>query len=159
VRTPMQWTSGKNGGFSTARPSRLPGPVVEGGFAPEHVNVEAQRREPDSLLSFMTLLVQRYRECPELGWGAFEVIDQPHPSVLAHRCVWDEAQLVAVHNLSPEPLTVPLTLPDVEQPVVLADLLCDGEVKVGADGDAELVLEGYGFRWLRVIGDGDRRLR
>ncbi len=159
VRTPMQWTSGKNGGFSTARPSRLPGPVVEGGFAPEHVNVEAQRRDPDSLLSFMTLLVQRYRECPELGWGAFEVIDQPHPSVLAHRCVWDEAQLVAVHNLSPEPLTVPLTIPDVDQPVVLADLLCDGEVKVGAGGDAELVLEGYGFRWLRVIGDGDRRLR
>ena len=69
VRTPMQWTAGKNGGFSTAAPSRLAGPVTEGGYGPEHVNVEAQRRDPDSLLSFMTLLVRRYRECPELRLG------------------------------------------------------------------------------------------
>ena len=67
VRTPMQWSGGRNGGFSEARPSRLPGPVVEGGYAPEHVNVEDQRRRPDSLLSFVSLLAKRYRECPELG--------------------------------------------------------------------------------------------
>jgi len=159
VRTPMQWTTGKNGGFSTARPSRLPSPVVEGGFAPEHVNVEAQRRDPESLLAFMSLLVRRYRECPELGWGEFEVLDQPHRSVLAHRCAWNDAQLVAVHNLSPEPLTVPLHLPDVEEGAVLADLLCDGEVSVGGKGVAELAMEGYGFRWLRVMDSDERRLR
>jgi len=159
VRTPMQWTTGKNGGFSTARPSRLPSPVVEGGFAPEHVNVEAQRRDPESLLAFMSLLVRRYRECPELGWGEFEVLDQPHRSVLAHRCAWNDAQLVAVHNLSPEPLTVPLHLPGVEEGAVLADLLCDGEVSVGAKGVAELAVEGYGFRWLRVMDSDERRLR
>jgi len=158
VRTPMQWTAGKNGGFSTARPSRLPGPVVEGGFAPEHVNVEAQRRDPDSLLSFMTLLARRYRECPELGWGAFEVIDQPHPAVLAHRCTWDEAQLVALHNLGPEPLSVPLQLTG-DEGTVLTDLLCDGQTPLPADGRVELHVEGYGFRWLRVVRRGDRRLR
>jgi trehalose synthase len=53
VRTPMQWTSGRNGGFSTAAPGRLPGPVVSGGFAPEFVNVQDQRHDPESLLSFM----------------------------------------------------------------------------------------------------------
>lgn len=159
VRTPMQWTAGKNGGFSTARPSRLPGPVVEGGFSPEHVNVEAQRRDPDSLLAFVTLLVQRYRECPELGWGDFEVVDQPHASVLAHRCTWDEASLVALHNLGPEPLTVPLELTGEDEGTVLADLLCDGEVTLDAKGRAEMALEGYGFRWLRVVREGDRRLR
>ena len=56
VRTPMQWTAGRNGGFSTAAPSRLCRPVVEGGFGPEHVNVADQRRDPESLLSFMSLL-------------------------------------------------------------------------------------------------------
>ena len=76
--------TGKNGGFSTAAPSRLPAPVVEGGFGPEHVNVAAQRRDPDSLLSFITLLVRRYRECPELGWGVFAVLDQPHRAGAAH---------------------------------------------------------------------------
>jgi trehalose synthase len=159
VRTPMQWTAGKNGGFSTARPLRLPGPVVEGGFSPEHVNVEAQRRDPDSLLAFVTLLVQRYRECPELGWGAFEVVDQPHASVLAHRCTWDEATLVALHNLGPEPLTVPIELAGEDEGTVLADLLCDGEAVLDAKGRVEMALEGYGFRWLRVVREGDRRLR
>ena len=85
VRTTMQWTAGRNGGFSDAPPSRLAAPTVEGGFGPEHVNVEAQRRDPDSLLRFVTLLVQRYREAPELGWGELEVLDQPHQAVLAHR--------------------------------------------------------------------------
>jgi trehalose synthase len=159
VRTPMQWTAGKNGGFSNARPLRLPGPVVEGGFSPEHVSVEAQRRDPDSLLAFVTLLVQRYRECPELGWGAFEVVDQPHASVLAHRCTWDEATLVALHNLGPEPLTVPIELAGEDEGTVLADLLCDGEAVLDAKGRVEMALEGYGFRWLRVVREGDRRLR
>ncbi|MGH8938933.1 MAG: alpha-amylase family protein, partial [Actinomycetes bacterium] len=126
VRTPMQWTAGRNGGFSTARPSRLSGPVVAGGYGPEHVNVEAQRKDPDSLLSFMTRLVQRYRECPELGWGEFEVIDQPNKAVLAHRCTWGDGQLVAVHNLGPEPQTVPMRLPGIDADTALIDLLCDG---------------------------------
>ena len=39
VRTPMQWTAGRNGGFSRAAPSKLTRPVVEGGFSPEFVNV------------------------------------------------------------------------------------------------------------------------
>lgn len=156
VRTPMQWTDGKNGGFSTAAPSRLPGPVVEGGFAPEHVNVDAQRRDPDSLLHFMMLLIRRYRDCPELGWGRFEVLEQPHDSVLAHSCTWDDACLIAVHNLGPEPRNVPLG--GLDASATLVDLLCDGSTAVGADGSAEIVLEGYGFRWLRVAHPGDRRL-
>src|SRR3712207_7493390 len=45
---------------------RSPGPVVDGGFAPEFVNVADQRRDEDSLLSFMKLLIRRYRESPEL---------------------------------------------------------------------------------------------
>jgi trehalose synthase len=158
VRTPMQWTPGKNGGFSTAPPSRLPGPVTEGGFAPEHVNVEAQRRDPDSLLHFMALLIQRYRECPELGWGAFEVLDQPCGAVLAHRCTWDDASLVALHNLGEEPQTVQFKLADCDEQTRLVDLLCDGTTDVGAAGAVEVSLEAYGFRWLRVVRPGDRRL-
>jgi trehalose synthase len=158
VRTPMQWTAGKNGGFSTAPPSRLPAPVVEGGFSPEHVNVDAQRRDPDSLLRFVTLLAQRYRACPELGWGEFEVLDQPHAAVLAHRCTWDDASLVALHNLGAESIAVPLTLAGCDESTRLVDLLFDGTTSVDADGSTEIVLDGYGFRWLRVTSPDDRRL-
>jgi trehalose synthase len=158
VRTPMQWTAGPNGGFSTADPERLPSPVVEGGFGPEHVNVEDQRRDPDSLLSFITRLAQRYRECPELGWGRLEVLEQPHRCVLAHAVRWDEAQLVALHNLDAEPVTVPLRLPGADGVLHLRDLLADGTLPVGEDGAVEVSLEGYGYRWLRPVREGDRRL-
>ncbi|SDD05989.1 trehalose synthase [Geodermatophilus telluris] len=158
VRTPMQWTPGPNGGFSTADPDRLPGPVVDGGFAPEFVNVADQRRDPDSMLSFVTLLVRRYRESPELGWGAFRVLDQPHPEVLAHLSTWDDGTVVAVHNLGPEPRVVPLTLEGCDASHRLEDLLDTHTTRVGEDGAVELTLDGYGYRWLRVVAEDSRRL-
>ena len=108
VRTPMQWSDDRNGGFSDAAPSRLRRPVTEGGYGPEHVNVADQRTDPGSLLSFLRLLIRRYRESPELGWSPFAPLDQPHPDVLAHLCARDERRLLAVHNFSSEgrPVTV-----------------------------------------------------
>jgi trehalose synthase len=158
VRAPMQWTDGRNGGFSDAAPSKLPVSVVADGFGPRHVNVEAQRRDPDSLLRFLTLLVQRYRECPELGWGEFELLDQPQPSVLAHRQTWDSSGMVAVHNFGSEPQQVPLELGRCEPGTRLVDLLCDGTVPIDDRGRAEVRLEGYGFRWLRIAPPASRRL-
>src|SRR3954464_5558375 len=158
VRTPMQWTSGANGGFSDAPARRLTRPVVTGGFAPDHVNVADQRRDPDSLLAFMTLLVRRYRESPELGWGKLTILEQPHPSVFAHACVWDDGTMVAVHNLGTEPRTVPLTLEDCDSSHRLVDLLQEGSTPVSDTGEVELALDGYGYRWLRVVSAGSHRL-
>ncbi|WP_125777755.1 alpha-amylase family protein [Antribacter gilvus] len=158
VRTPMQWTSAPNGGFSRAPARKLSGPVPEDGYAPEHVNVAVQRREPGSLLSFVQLLVRRYRECPELGWGTPQVLDQPHPSVLALRTTWDDASMVTLHNLSADACTVPLTFDDLDPGTRLVDLLDDGECPVGDDGGIEVVLDGYGYRWLRISRPDSRRL-
>ncbi|MPQ99016.1 trehalose synthase [Modestobacter sp. I12A-02628] len=158
VRTPMQWTAGENGGFSTAAPSRLPGPVVEGGFAPEFVNVAQQRQDPDSLMSFMKLLIRRYRESPELGWGDIEVLETDQPAVLVHRCTWDDGTLVAMHNLSAEPVTVPVTLDGCGPGHRLVDLLQVQSTDVGEGGTTVLALEGYGHRWLRVVAADSRRL-
>jgi len=159
VRTPMQWSSERNGGFSDAAPSRLAAPVVEGGFAPEFVNVADQRRDPQSLLQFVALLVRRYRECPELGWADFRVLDQPHAQVLAHCCTWGDGILVAVHNLGAESRTVPLVLDGCDASHQLVDLLEDQTTDVDAEGRAEIQLDGYGYRWLRVMAPGSRRLR
>jgi len=159
VRTPMQWTSGANGGFSTADPDDLPAPVVTGGFSPDHVNVADQRNDPDSLLNFIRLLIARYRACPELGWGRLELIDQPHAQVLVHRMIWDDASLIALHNLAPDAVTVPFTLPDTDPECELTDLLQTGTTTPGKHGETEVELDGYGYRWLRITRPGDRRLR
>ncbi|HET6626294.1 MAG TPA: alpha-amylase family protein [Nocardioidaceae bacterium] len=158
VRTPMQWTRQRNGGFSRAAPSRMRRPVTTGAFGPEHVNVADQRGDPDSLLNFISLLIRRYRQSPELGWADLEVLDQPHRHVLAHECRWDDRRLVAVHNLSPESCTVPLQLDGCDDTDHLVDLLQDGTTALDAQGRAELTLDGYGYRWLRLMSRGSQRL-
>jgi glycosidase len=159
VRTPMQWTAERNGGFSRAAPSRLRRPMTEGGFGPEHVNVASQRDDPESLLAFIRRLVRRYRESPELGWADFSVLDQPHRHVLGHECAWDDRRIVAVHNLSPESCSVPLTLNDCDSSFHLLDLLQGWDhLEVDDRGRVEVALEGYGYRWLRLMPHDSRRL-
>jgi trehalose synthase len=157
VRTPMQWNSGKNGGFSAAPKNRLRSGVVEGGFGPAHVNVAAQRRDPDSLLSFFTTLVRHYRNAPEFGWGEFGVLPTPSTSVLAHTLTLDGRQVVALHNFASDPAVVPLTLRVPEGGGVINDLLTGESLPLPDTGRMELPLDGYGYRWLRVVPVEDTR--
>ena len=159
VRTPMQWNEQANGGFSRARRSRLPRPVVGGAFGPQHVNVANQRTDPSSLLEFIALLIRRYRESPELGWADFRVLDQPHRQVLAHESAWDDRRIVAVHNLSPQSCVVPLTLEGCDASAHLVDLLQSSEdTPLDGEGRCEVAMEGYGYRWLRVRSRDSKRL-
>jgi len=79
--------------------------------------------------------------------------------VLAHRCTWDDGSLLAVHNLGPESISVPLKLADCDDSHRLDDLLGRAApTLLDAAGTATLQLEGYGYRWLRIIPVGSRRL-
>jgi hypothetical protein len=158
VRPPMQWEAGHDGGFSTAKPAGHITPVVRGRFGPEHVNVDDQRRDPNSLLNFMATLIRRYRECPELGWADFTLLEQPHKEVLAHSCTWGDSSMIALHNLGPKPRTVPVRLDDCDERCHLMDLLVACTTQLDRSGKAELDLDGYGYRWLRVVKPGERRL-
>ncbi|WP_374009579.1 alpha-amylase family protein [Leifsonia sp. LS-T14] len=149
VRTPMQWNAGRNGGFSTAPAGKLRNAVTPGGFGPEHVNVAGQRRDPDSLLAFMRTLIRHYRNGSELGWGAFDVLEQPDKAVLAHTLTLGERQVIAVHNFASEPRQVQLTLP-APHDRRLIDVFTDADLAV-ENGALTVPLEGYGFRWLRMV--------
>lgn len=164
VRTPMQWTAGRNGGFSPAKPSRLTAPLTTGPYGPAHVNVQDQRSDPDSLLAFISLLARRYRECPEVGMGDCEVLDSGSPAVFAHRCTWNQfgggvASSVLVHNLAPEPVEVTLALADLAPGTEVIDLFSDLSLEVGERGRLLVPVDGYGHLWLRILLPGDRRLR
>jgi glycosidase len=156
VRTPMQWSDEPGAGFSRARRSRFPAPLVDGGFGPESVNVEAQRRDRDSLLNWFERLIRRRRETHELALGSYRPVPTDPVSVFAHRCDWDGSTVVAVHNLDAEPVSLSLKLDDIPDAESVTDLLDRDDRPVEA-GRVEVHLERYGYRWYRVQRAGQRR--
>jgi maltose alpha-D-glucosyltransferase/alpha-amylase len=155
VRTPMQWSDEPGAGFSTADPGAFAAPVAEGEYGPLAVNVTDQRRDPDSLLNWFERLIRRRRETPELGLGEWRIIDNDVPAVLAHRCDWQGATVVAVHNFSPEPCRVRLDLDGLDDVVAVHDLL-DGVRSDLHEPALDLTLDGYGHQWLRLRRRGQR---
>lgn len=155
VRTPMQWDSTSNGGFSN-NPSVEPmRPVVSGGeYGYERVNVNLQQRDPESLLSWTErMLRMRRNHSSEIGWGDLTFLETGDQSVLAHRLESGNLCLLAMHNFSDRDVTVELELPTVE---CLEDLLTR-EPKNPGKGRRYLVELGpYGYKWFgeRVNGNG-----
>lgn len=158
VRTPMQWTTAKNGGFSSAPPSRVVAQPPGDGYAPQHVNVDAQLGDHDSLLRFVQRLASRYRSSAEMGWGRFEVLEHAQPAVLVHSLTADVGRFIALHNFSDAPVETAFALDDDPDAVALADLL--GPERIALDERKGVVIElpPYGYRWLRVVRPGDGRL-
>ncbi len=150
VRTPMQWSPEKNGGFSNADPGRLIRPVVmSSDFGFDKVNVATQDREQDSRLSRMQHLLHIRRKCPEIGWGNYQVLPGCHRSVLAHRCQWRRSGLVAAHNLSGQPVQTLIPLEAGETLIEIAGNRPHQEVPE----PTRIELEAYGYRWFRIQGD------
>ncbi len=163
VRTPMQWTDGKNAGFSDAPASKLVAPMPEGRFGPEKINAANQMRDPDSLWHFVARLIQRYRDCPELGWGTFEVLKQPAKAVLLHASLWQDSLMLLAHNFGPDAVTVRAALPDagrrdLESGAFLLDLLGDNHIGLEDDGGFTMEMKPYGYRWFRLQRSGANRL-
>ena len=104
-----------------------------------------QRHDPDSLLVWMRLMIERYRECPELAWGTVQVLDTGEPRVFAHRADCDGGSVIAVHNFADEEITV-----RVPAEGVLDDLLTSGTVKPAKSG-AKIDLAPYDCRWFRLV--------
>jgi maltose alpha-D-glucosyltransferase/alpha-amylase len=155
VRTPMQWEPTPDGGFSSVEPARWPAPFPPGEYGPQRVNVESQRRDPDSMLSWIRMLIERYRECPELAWGAYQVLPTDAPAVFALRCDAGDGTVLALHNLDDTRVEVELTLEGFDSGHTLVDLLRDGTTKVSDSGRVRLELDGYGGRWLRAHREGE----
>jgi maltose alpha-D-glucosyltransferase / alpha-amylase len=151
IRTPMQWTSGLNAGFSTAKKkSDLHRPVITGGdFGYETVNVEAQRCDPGSLVHWMEQMLHTLRECPEFGIGTCKPVDTGDSAVLAITYEAPGGVMLAVHNLSDKKRTVDIG----EQPGQEGDpfeMFADRDYDpVGPELKA-IELAGYGYRWIRL---------
>lgn len=148
VRTPMQWTAERNGGFSTAEKTFLPA-IAEGVWSYERFNVEAQRRDSGSLLRWTGAMVRLRKECPEIGWGSYDILDPGCPEILALRYDWQGSSLLILHNFDSHPHVAQLNLGRTGCDR-LSDLLEDNVVPVARSGRVEVTLDAFGYRWFGV---------
>ena len=96
VRTPMQWTPDRNGGFSSSDPQRLylP-PVMDPIYGYQSLNVEAQQRTPQSLLHWTRRMIEIRKRHPVFGLGAYDELTSSNPSVLAFVRDYDPSTRIA----------------------------------------------------------------
>ena len=115
VRTPMQWTGDRNGGFSRADFAQLylP-PLMDPVFGFQAVNVEAQLRTPTSLLRWLHRFIALRKEHPVFGLGTYEPLRPENPRVFAHIRRYADDIILCVHNLARSAQAVELDLSQFE---------------------------------------------
>ncbi len=150
VRTPMQWSDERNGGFtSAAKPIR---PVVSNGpCAYQRVNVAAQRSNSESMLNWMEKIIRMRKELPEIGLGDADVLPTG-ATVLAICYRWGNAVTLVVHNLAAEDTEVSLSADRIGatgKPMIC--LHTDHRCEVQS-GRYVLSLPAYGYRWFKLGG-------
>jgi maltose alpha-D-glucosyltransferase / alpha-amylase len=154
IRTPMQWSSTANGGFSTAPAEDLTVPMVQDEtFGYAAVNVTDQRRDRDSLLVWFERMLHTLRECPEVGTGRHTAMTVGPAHVLVHQVTHGSGALLLLHNLGRTPARVDVrTQVELDGPV----LELFGDQDYGEPDLAALELAPYGYRWIRLRGGAGR---
>jgi len=182
VRTPMQWSADRNGGFSRANPQKLYLPVIiDPEYHFESVNVEAQSQNPASLLWWMKRIITLRKEHRVFGRGTIEFLHPDNAKVLAFLRRGEGETILVVANLSRFAQYVELDLREYEGRVPvelfgrtqfpeigeLPYLLTLGphtfywfalteEGRVGADGEGAPIPENAEDGELPVLEAGDR---
>jgi maltose alpha-D-glucosyltransferase/alpha-amylase len=101
VRTPMQWSSDRNAGFSRTNPQRLYLPVnIDPAYHYEAINVETQQNNSHSLLWFTKRLIQQRKQFRAFGRGTLEFLYPDNRKVLAFIRQFQDESILVVANLS-----------------------------------------------------------
>ncbi len=101
VRTPMQWSADRNGGFSRANPQQLYLPLIsDPEYRYEAVNVETQQRNPHSMLWWMKRIIALRKQHRPFSRGTMEMLQPENRKVLAFIRRHEDETLLVVANLS-----------------------------------------------------------
>jgi maltose alpha-D-glucosyltransferase/alpha-amylase len=151
ARTPMQWSTEPNAGFTKSEHPILP-VIDHGPYGFDHVNAADQRRDPNSLLNWMERMIRMRKEVPEIGWGDFRFVSTGTKTVLAMEYEWRNNAVLCVHNLEGTPTEIGMTLEHNGEGCVLVNLLSDDHSEPNKKGRHTILMEAYGYRWFRVCG-------
>jgi maltose alpha-D-glucosyltransferase/alpha-amylase len=155
VRTPMQWSPDRNGGFSRADWNALALPTIQDPlYGYETVNVEAQSRDPYSLLHWMRRMLTVRRSHAAFGRGTLRFLYPKNRKVLAYLREYQDETILCVANVSRTPQAVELDLSEFV-----------GRVPVELNGGSFfppigqltylLTLSPYGFYWFVLAKESE----
>jgi maltose alpha-D-glucosyltransferase/alpha-amylase len=154
VRTPMQWTSDRNGGFSRADPERLYSPVItDTVYGYQGVNVEAQESDTASLLQWMKNMIGLRKLFKVFGRGTLEFLKPANRKVLAYIRHYGDDVILCVANLSRfvQPLELDLRAYAGFCPV---EMLGYSEFPSIGQAPYFLTVGPYGFHWYELKRPG-----
>ncbi len=150
VRTPMQWTGDRNGGFSRADPARLYAPpIMDPVYGYEAVNVEAQERAPFSLLNWMKRMIGLRKQATVFGRGSIEFLPARNRKILPYVRREGDDIVLCIANLarSVQPVELDLSRFKGMTPVEMLGLT---EFPRIGDQPYFLTLAPYAFYWFRI---------
>jgi maltose alpha-D-glucosyltransferase/alpha-amylase len=156
VRTPMQWSVDRNGGFSRCDPSQLYLPVNAGWvYGYQAVNVERQSDQPDSLLQWTRQMLAVRKQHPALALGTYQELEATNPAVLAFLREYTDEQgetetVLCVHNLSRHPQPVQLNLSRRFHSHIPVELTGGARFPQIGLRPYLLTLPGYGSYWFAI---------
>jgi len=150
VRTPMQWTSDRNAGFSRADPAALYAPpIMDPVYGYQSINVEAQERSAFSLLNWMKRMIALRKQYRVFGRGSLEFLHPPNRKILAYVRALEEETILCVANLSRtvQPVELDLSRYKGMTPVEML-----GQTEFPRVGELPyfLTLPAYSFYWFRL---------
>ena len=150
VRTPMQWTPDRNGGFSRCDPARLYLPMImDPVYGYEAVNVEAQSRSLASLLSWTKRLIAVRKSSKVFSRGSLSFIRPTNRSVLVYVRQYEDEVLVCVANLSRSAQAAEIDMSPWRGRRPL-ELLGRTSFPVIGESSYLVTLAPYGFFWLQL---------
>jgi len=155
VRTPMQWSPDRNAGFSRADPQRLylP-PIMDAVYGYPSTNVEAQSRDPSSLLSWTKRMLAVRKTSQAFGRGSRRFLKPGNRKILAYLREYGDDTILCVANLSRSAQPVELNLAAFKGRVPVEML---GRTTFPPIGELPylLTISAYGFYWFRLAADAE----
>ena len=155
VRTPMQWSADRNGGFSRANPQALYLPPIQDpvyGF--QAVNVEAQQNETSSLLNWTRRMIGVRKQHKAFGRGALQILYPRNRKILAYVRRHEEENILCVANLSRQAQAVEIDLSEFRGAVPV-ELIGGAPFPPVGDLPYMLTLPAYGFFWFLLAPEAD----
>ncbi len=155
VRTPMQWSPDRNGGFSRANPAQLylP-PIMDPVYGFDAVNVERQAQDPSSLLNWLKRLLAVRRSRISLGRGKMSLLYPGNRKVLAYCVTYEDEVVLCVANLARSAEPVELDLSQFKGRVPI-ELLSRSTFPPIGDLPYLLTLQPFAFFWFLLTTEAE----